>query len=133
MSKKKCCKAGESCKEVEAHEVTPEVAVPCDGKTACNDKDCVIVLEDAELEELREFDKKLADAKGQLADLVMQRRELLKQADDSVEKVANTLEAVRNDYIAVAKALAKVHGVDMDVPNQGNWSLSLSNKTLTKV
>jgi hypothetical protein len=132
MSKKKCCKSEEACKEVEAQEVTPEVPAHCDGKTTC-DKDCVIVLEDAELEELREFDKKLADAKGQLADLVMQRRELLKQADDSVEKVANTLETVRNDYIAAAKALAKTHGVDMDVPNQGNWSLSLSNKTLTKV
>lgn len=114
--KKECCKKSE-CKEVEAQEVK------------CQANDGVIVLEDAELDTLREHDKNLAELKGKLADLFMQKHTV----DANLETLANTLETVRNDYVVTAKALAKNHGVDMDKPNQGNWQLNIANKTLTKV
>jgi hypothetical protein len=68
MSKKKCCKSENHCEEV----------IPGDGKAACDDKNCVVVLEDAELVELREFDKKLNELKLQIGHIFLERRKLLK-------------------------------------------------------
>lgn len=94
-----------------------------------NETPDVITLTEEELVKLNDFDKKLNDLKGKLADGYLQKCAI----DEALAKLTNIVNSVRAEFIAAAKVVAKVHGIDLDQPNQGNYSLNLAEKSLRKI
>jgi hypothetical protein len=88
-----------------------------------------IPLDKEEITTLKETEDKITKLKLAIADLTMESE----RARENLITALNSLTKANEEFIGQARTIATAHGVDVDDPAKGRWSLDTQTMVLSRV